>query len=73
MPPYDAVINTVPAPVLAGDYGGALCIDLASDPAGWEDRTPVLRAPGLPGLYAPRSAADILAEAIYRAMEVDII
>jgi len=68
---YDAVLNTVPAPVLAGDYGGALCIDLASAPGGWADGTPVIKAPGLPGLYAPKAAADILAEAVYRVMEVD--
>lgn len=70
---YDAVLNTIPAPVLQGDYGGALCLDLASVPGGWSDRTPVLKAPGLPGLYAPKAAADIMAEAIYRALEVDII
>ena len=70
--PYDAVINTIPAPVLAGDYGGALCLDLASAPGGWPESAPVLRAPGLPGLYAPKAAADLLAEAIYRVMEVDI-
>lgn len=69
---YDAVVNTVPAPVLTGDYGGALCIDLASSPGGWSDNTPVLRAPGLPGTYAPKAAADVMAEAIYRVMEVDI-
>lgn len=68
----DAVINTVPAPILTGDFGGALCVDLASDPGGWADRTPVLKAPGLPGLYAPRAAADVMAEAVYRVMEVDI-
>ena len=60
----------MPAPLLAGDYGGALCIDLASAPGGWTDNTPVLKAPGLPGLYAPRAAADILADAVYRVLEV---
>lgn len=70
---YDAVLNTIPVPVLRGDFGGALCIDLASAPGGWSDRTPVLKAPGLPGQYAPKAAADILAEAVYRIMEVDII
>ncbi len=69
----DAVVNTVPAPILTGDFGGALCIDLASSPGGWSDNTPVLRAPGLPGTYAPQAAADILAEAVYRLLEVDII
>ncbi len=68
-PVLDAVVNTVPAPVLAGDYGGALCIDLASAPGGWATDAPVLKAPGLPGLYAPKAAADVMAEAIYRVME----
>lgn len=68
---YDAVVNTVPAPVLRGDFGGALCMDLASAPGGWGDDTPVLKTPGLPGLYAPEGAADAMAEAIYRVLEVD--
>ena len=71
--PFDAVVNTIPAPVLRGDYGASLCLELASAPGGWADDTPVLRAPGLPGLYAPRSAADVMADAIYRTLEVDII
>jgi dipicolinate synthase subunit A len=66
---YDSVINTVPAQVLTDDFGGALCIDLASAPGGWPPETAVLKAPGLPGLYAPRAAADVMAEAIYRVME----
>lgn len=70
---YDVLVNTVPAPVLRGDHGAALCIDLASAPGGWADNTPVLKAPGLPGVYAPRSGADVIADAIYRALEVDII
>lgn len=72
--PFDAVVNTIPAQVLAGDYGGALCMDLASAPGGWQDETPVLKAPGLPGLYAPKAAADVMAEAVYRVMaEVDTV
>ena len=66
---FDGVVNTVPAPVLRGDYGGALCIDVASAPGGWATDAPVLKAPGLPGLYAPKAAADVMAEAIYRVME----
>lgn len=69
---YDAVINTVPAQLLRGDYGGALCIDLASAPGGWAENDIALKAPGLPGSYAPEAAADALAEAVYRVMEVDI-
>jgi dipicolinate synthase subunit A len=67
--PYDAVVNTVPAPVLDGDYGGALCLDLASAPGGWLPGTAVLKAPGLPGLYAPKAAAHIMAQAIYRVLK----
>lgn len=70
---YDIVLNTVPAPILSGSCGASLCLDLASAPGGWSDDTPVLKAPGLPGLYAPRSGADVIANAIYRVMEVDII
>lgn len=70
---YDTVINTIPAPVLYGDYGAEICLDLASAPGGWADQTPILKAPGLPGIYAPKAAADAMAEAIYRIMEVDII
>lgn len=68
-PVFDGVVNTVPAPILHGDYGGALCIDVASAPGGWATDAPVLKAPGLPGLYAPKAAADVMAEAIYRVME----
>ncbi len=70
---YDVVVNTVPAPVLTGDYGASFCLELASVPGGWTDKTTAFHAPGLPGTYAPRSGADILAEAVYRALEVDII
>lgn len=70
---YDAVINTIPAPILRGNYGASICLDLASAPGGWADDTPILRAPGLPAIYAPKAAADIMAEAIYRISEVDII
>ena len=70
---FDAVVNTVPAPILTGGFDGALCLDLASDPGGWLDNTPVLKAPGLPGHYAPKAAADAMAEAVYRVLEVDII
>ncbi len=70
---YDVLVNTVPAQILRGDHGASLCLDLASAPGGWADNTPVLKAPGLPGLYAPRSGADVMADAIYRVLEVDII
>ena len=69
---FDLVLNTVPAPVLTGDYGAAVCLELAGRPGGWPDDSAALKAPGLPGIYAPRSGADVMANAIYRVMEVDI-
>lgn len=71
-PTYDSVINTVPAPILRGDYGGALCLDLASAPGGWADETPVLRTPGLPGLFAPREAALVMRDAIYETLKEEV-
>ena len=69
---FDVLVNTVPAPVLRGRYGAEFCLELASAPGGWADGTPVLKAPGLPGLYAPRSGADVMANAVYRVMEVSM-
>jgi len=66
---YDTVVNTVPAPVLRGDFGGALCLDLASAPGGWAEDVPVLRAPGLPGLFAPEQAAAVMRDAIYESLK----
>lgn len=68
---YDIVVNTIPAPVLRGGFGGALCLDLASAPGGWADETPVLYAPGLPGKHAPMQAALILRDAIYETLRED--
>lgn len=68
---YDVVVNTVPAPVLRGGFGGALCLELAGAPGGWADDTPVLHAPGLPGKYAPKQAALLLRDAIYDTLEED--
>ena len=73
-------VNTVPARVLDGGLlcaaaEDALVLELASAPGGF-DRTlaeniglRVLAAPGLPGRYAPRRAAEIMCEAIYAALE----
>lgn len=68
---YDAVVNTIPAPVLHGGFGGAFCLDLAGAPGGWADETPVLHAPGLPGKYAPKQAALIMRDAIYETVRED--
>lgn len=77
---FDFIVNTVPARVLDGGLlcaaaEDALVLELASAPGGF-DRTlaeniglRVLAAPGLPGRYAPRRAAEIMCEAIYAALE----
>ena len=76
MAAFDFVVNTVPARVLtdamlcmAGE--GALFMELASPPGGF-DRTlaeniglHVVTAAGLPGKYAPRSAAALIKSTIY--------
>lgn len=66
---YDVAVNTIPAPVLHGDFGGAFCLDLASEPGGWADDTAVMKAPGLPGLFAPEQAALILRDAVYETLK----
>lgn len=73
---FDFVVNTVPARVLTDAMlcmaaEDALFLELASPPGGF-DRTlaeniglHVAAAPGLPGRYAPRSAAALIKSAIY--------
>lgn len=59
---YRLIINTVPAMVLPCAPGTALKIDLASVPGiGGRD---VLWAKGLPGLLAPESSGDLIAQVI---------
>ena len=56
---FDLVFNTVPAPVLDA-APDCLTIELASAPGGFRDASGVVPASGLPGKYAPRSAAEAL-------------
>lgn len=75
LPHCDAVINTVPARVLEERHllrmkRGALVLEIASAPYGAEEETVrqyglrYLRAPGLPGRLAPRSAGEAITRAI---------
>ena len=77
---FDGIVNTVPARVLDDAVlwsaaAGALLLELAAAPGGFEKTLAetiglrVLSAPGLPGRYAPRRAAEILCEAIYASIE----
>ena len=59
---YRLIINTVPAMVLPKAAGTGLKIDLASTPGiGGKD---VLHARGLPGLLAPESSGELIAQLI---------
>lgn len=81
LPESDILINTVPAPVLGEDALAllprhALLMELASMPGGFDPtaaerqgiRTVMGR--GLPGKYAPKAAADIIAHTIYNVLEM---
>lgn len=72
---YDCIFNTVPAPVFTPAQLEQLCcpvFDLASAPGGLPEDTPAPEfwhpAPGLPGRFAPESAARILKETILRTL-----
>ena len=75
---YDVIFNTVPhrllTPLLMERmHPKTLLVELASAPGGWDPATVVgdraIYAPGLPGVYAPRTAGDIIARAIFSAMK----
>lgn len=72
----DFVVNTVPAPVLDERILGrfrkdCVLLELASAPGGFERETAenlglkAMSAPGLPGTYAPESAAELMRDSIY--------
>lgn len=73
MSSFDAVINTAPAPVL-GELSAlrdsCILLELASTPGGFDAQKALERgmeyiaAPGLPGKYAPVSAAELIFGAV---------
>lgn len=75
LPGFDAVVNTIPAPVLTAPVlaalrPGSLIVDLASAPGGTDFAAAAalghtaLLAPGLPARCAPDSAGEYLAETV---------
>lgn len=79
---YDAVINTVPASVFSeNDYvnfkDDCLLLELASAPGGIsesrcrERNLHFVRAPGLPGRCAPKTAGYAIADAVARILEME--
>ena len=77
--PFDIVVNTVPAPVIGKELlrrlpEDGVCLELASRPGGFDPAAEtmgirLIRAPGLPGKYAPVTAGEILRDTIYYFME----
>ncbi len=73
---FRAVVNTVPAQVLDSERlreldAGCLCIELASEPGGFDLETArrlglnAVRASGLPGKTASESAGEAIRDAVY--------
>lgn len=74
-PQADFVINTIPAPhVSAGEFPGAVCMELASPPYGFkkdEAHGAVMDGGALPGRYAPAAAAEIIRDTIYNMLGLE--
>ena len=77
---YDAVVNTVPAPVICDAQLSAIrpdaaLLELASLPGGFcpaaAERAGYLAARGLPGVYAPEAAAAVIRRAIFRELDLE--
>ena len=77
---FDAVVNTVPAPVICDAQLSAIrpdaaLLELASLPGGFcpaaAERTGYLAARGLPGVYAPEAAAAVIRRAIFRRLDLE--
>lgn len=77
LPHCRLLVNTIPAQVLTPHQlellpKDALLFELASPPGGFHHRCDdltVIGCGGLPGKYAPQSAADAIAETIYHCLE----
>lgn len=76
---YRLIVNTVPAPLFREEHiretpENVLLLELASSPGGIdaaaarEQGRHYLRAPGLPGKYAPERSAVILRDALYEVL-----
>jgi len=72
---FDVIVNTVPARILTNDklerYKGALLIDIASAPYGFDMEFAKLLncrsalMPGIPGKYATKRAGEILGKFVF--------
>ena len=77
---FSYIINTAPARVLSDGLlclidENALLLELASPPGGFDRKLAqnislhTLAAPGLPGRFSPRAAAELMKQTIYKEME----
>lgn len=76
LPECKLLVNTIPARVLTPQQlellpSDAVLFELASAPGGFHHSShhPVIACGGLPGKYAPQSAADAIAETVYQLLE----
>lgn len=78
----DCLINTVPAQIIGSETSSLLnptCVilELASAPGGFGDSSEtelvgrIIKAPGLPGKYAPQSAAKLMRDTIFEIIGED--
>ena len=76
---FDFVVNTVPARILGEETlccasEGTLFMELASAPGGFDRKLAeniglsVIHGPGLPGKYAPHTAAELIKKSVYAIM-----
>ena len=68
---FDAVVNTVPARALSPEElkplrRDCLLLELAGAPGGFPEDARLLRLPGIPGRFFPKSAGTALARAVLR-------
>ena len=79
---YDYIVNTVPAPVFKPEHytqirPDCLLLELASAPGGFDEKAipeaglQLIRAPGLPGKCAPKSAGYAIADAVLRILKLE--
>ena len=77
---YDGIVNTVPAPVIGPEQlpsirASCVLLELASLPGGFcaeaQALPGYLTARGLPGKYAPETAAAIIRRAIFRNLDLE--
>ena len=75
---FDYIVNTVPAQVFKPEHylqmrSDCLLLELASPPGGFDEKAgrKIIRAPGLPGKCAPKTAGYAIADAVVRILNME--